>query len=290
MADDIRSGTDSPAIIDEDQPQHLDPSLAPEIASPLAPFKGQAPPAPAWFHDAVARAPERTLVPVLGANIELLTWGDRGKPGAESGARQQRPCRLVELHRALLRARFPRRRPVAVGHGSVRLAGELQLRDLRHRDLRMRSRRQAAHDAPSGSRSTSATRSAAPRPSIRRPITPSACGPASWWTPASADRRRRRKSRRGRRRNAPATYAAPFRGPVGRGGGTNRVYATLEEALTRFQFMPPQVPGNLFIADYIARRSLRPAPLPESSGPDGSGEGWTWRFDLGCGPSWTAAG
>ena len=81
MADDIRSATDSPAIIDEDQPQHLDPSLAPEIASPLAPFKGEAPPAPAWFHTALARAPERSLVPVLGANIELLTWGNRGKPG-----------------------------------------------------------------------------------------------------------------------------------------------------------------------------------------------------------------
>jgi pimeloyl-ACP methyl ester carboxylesterase len=54
----------------------------------------------------------------------------------------------------------------------------------------------------------------------------------------------------------------------------NRVYATLEEALTRFRFMPPQIPGSLFIADYIARKSLKRAPMP-----DGSGEGWTWRFD-----------
>ena len=45
-------------------------------------------------------------------------------------------------------------------------------------------------------------------------------------------------------------------------------------ALTRFRFMPPQVPGNLFIADYIARRSLKRAPME-----DGSGEGWTWTFD-----------
>jgi pimeloyl-ACP methyl ester carboxylesterase len=56
----------------------------------------------------------------------------------------------------------------------------------------------------------------------------------------------------------------------------NRVYPTLEAALARFRFMPPQVPGNLFIADYIARHSLRPAPLP-----GGDGEGWTWRFDPG---------
>src|SRR6202522_2874583 len=81
MPDDIRDPTGAPAIVDEDQPQHLDPALAPEIASPLAPFKGEPPPAPKWFHDAVAQAPERTLVPVLGANIELLAWGDRGNPG-----------------------------------------------------------------------------------------------------------------------------------------------------------------------------------------------------------------
>ncbi|MEJ0066748.1 MAG: alpha/beta fold hydrolase [Caulobacteraceae bacterium] len=75
----------------------------------------------------------------------------------------------------------------------------------------------------------------------------------------------------------------PFRGPVAR-TRPNRVYATLEEALTRFRFMPPQAPGNLFVADYIARKSLKRAPMPEGSGPegfgpDGSGEGWTWKFD-----------
>ena len=57
-------------------------------------------------------------------------------------------------------------------------------------------------------------------------------------------------------------------------GGANRVYPTLEAALTRFRFMPPQVPGNLYIADFIARNSLKRAPMP-----DGSGEGWTWKFD-----------
>ena len=45
----------------------------------------------------------------------------------------------------------------------------------------------------------------------------------------------------------------------------NRVYATLEQALTRFRFMPPQVPGNLYIADFIARRSLKRAPMPDGS-------------------------
>jgi len=57
-------------------------------------------------------------------------------------------------------------------------------------------------------------------------------------------------------------------------GGGGRVYATEAEALARFRLMPPQPAENLYIVDYIARRSLRRAPMP-----DGSGEGWTWRFD-----------
>src|SRR5262249_26026218 len=60
----------------------------------------------------------------------------------------------------------------------------------------------------------------------------------------------------------------------------SRVYPTLEAALARFRLMPPQPAGNPYIADFIARRSLKRAPLPNGEkGPDGSGEGWTWRFD-----------
>jgi pimeloyl-ACP methyl ester carboxylesterase len=53
-----------------------------------------------------------------------------------------------------------------------------------------------------------------------------------------------------------------------------RIYPTLEAALLRFRLMPPQPAGNPFIADFIARRSLKRTPMP-----DGSGEGWTWCFD-----------
>ena len=47
----------------------------------LAPFRGAKPPAPEWFDDAIAHAPERTVVDVRGAAIETLAWGERGKPG-----------------------------------------------------------------------------------------------------------------------------------------------------------------------------------------------------------------
>ena len=52
-----------------------------------------------------------------------------------------------------------------------------------------------------------------------------------------------------------------------------RVYPTLEAGIARFRLAPPQTCENLFIADYIARNSLR-----EVEGADGK-PGYSWRFD-----------
>lgn len=51
-----------------------DPSL-------LGRFGGEKPPAAQWFTDALAVEPERSTFEVDGAAIELLTWGEVGKPG-----------------------------------------------------------------------------------------------------------------------------------------------------------------------------------------------------------------
>src|SRR5258706_98098 len=53
-----------------------------------------------------------------------------------------------------------------------------------------------------------------------------------------------------------------------------RIYPNVQAALARFRLAPPQPNENRYILDFIARRGLKPAPLA-----DGSGEGWTWRFD-----------
>ena len=68
-------------VLDDDEPVRLQPGMPPEMAAPLARFKGTEPERPKWFSSALAREPERRLVPVSGANIELLTWGQVGKPG-----------------------------------------------------------------------------------------------------------------------------------------------------------------------------------------------------------------
>jgi len=67
----------------------------------------------------------------------------------------------------------------------------------------------------------------------------------------------------------------------------NRVYPSLAEALGRFRLMAAAgLLELLYIADFIARRSLKRVPLPEGEG-EGGGEGWTWRFDPCFGASST---
>jgi len=47
----------------------------------LGRFDGERPPAADWFLAALAVEPERSTFEVEGAAIELLTWGEVGKPG-----------------------------------------------------------------------------------------------------------------------------------------------------------------------------------------------------------------
>ena len=55
--------------------------------------------------------------------------------------------------------------------------------------------------------------------------------------------------------------------------GRPRVYATIDEALSRFRTVPTQ-PNNLdFVIDHVARRSMRP------SNADDGDAGWVWKFD-----------
>lgn len=67
---------------DDDRPVSSEPgSLPPEVQAPLLPFRGREPDAPAWFLDAIAQEPERSFVTSKGSKLELLTWGEVGKPG-----------------------------------------------------------------------------------------------------------------------------------------------------------------------------------------------------------------
>jgi len=52
-----------------------------------------------------------------------------------------------------------------------------------------------------------------------------------------------------------------------------KLYPSLAAALARFRFAPEQPCDNLYIADHIARTSLKPVTSPDGDA------AWTWRFD-----------
>jgi len=277
MADDPKQDVEALRRVDEDEPFRLTPDLAPEIASPLAPFKGAVPAAPAWFADALAHPPERSFVPVAGANIELLTWGDRGKPG------------VIFVHGnsahadwwSFIAPFFAKHYRVAAL--SLSGMGASDWRDTYSFDLFAEeifacAKAAGLYDAPVGPvyighsfGGAQTLHSAAGHPERMR-----ACilvdtgfgGP-----PSLEEFEKMRAAAQARGENVSAW------GPrLSQREGRNRIYPTLEAALTRFRFMPPQVPGNLYIADFIARHSLKRVAMLEG---EGGGEGWTWRFDPG---------
>jgi pimeloyl-ACP methyl ester carboxylesterase len=272
MADDSRpTGMTEPAP-DADQPTSLDPALPPEMASPLAPFQGAAPVSPEWFKVAVAREPERAFPVVAGARIELLTWGELGKPG------------LIFVHGNSAHADWWSF--IAPFFADQYRVAALSLSGMGGSDWReiysfetfadeIHACAQAAglyaapappvyigHSFGGAQVFYSATRYA-DRMKAAILVDTGFGGPPTVEQLAAWDEEERKTGGQPGR----------FRGPPQR-GRPNRVYATLEEALMRFRFMPPQVPGNLYIADFIARRSLKSAPMT-----DGPGQGWTWRFD-----------
>lgn len=258
--------------LDDDEPAPLPPDLPPEIAAPLAPFAGAKPPAPAWFDAAIASTPERRLIPVLGADIELLTWGAAGRPG------------LIFVHGNSAHADWWSF--IAPFLADDYRVAALSLSGMGGSDWRDTytfetfaaeifecAKAAGLYEAPvkpvyighsfGGSQ---VFYSAAAYPERMRGAVLLDTGFGGPPTPEQEEQWRREAEAQG--------GDARFRGPPRRRTRPNRVYATLEEALARFRFMPPQVPGNLFVADFIARRSLKRAPMA-----DGPGEGWTWKFD-----------
>ena len=151
----------------------------------------------------------------------------------------------------MLANRSPGRGALALRQRAFGMAGALLNRAVRARDdgrgARDRAlRRGAAHLRGPLLRQPADVRRLRRRGRWRR-------GRQWWWTQPSPPPTRRTLSPR-RRTRAPCR---PRR----------------KQALARFRLMPPQPCDNPFILDYIARRSLKPAPRP------GGGEGWTWRFD-----------
>lgn len=222
-------------------------TLPPEIAAPLARFNGVHPPAPQWFEWVIAQAPERSTIEVDRAPIELLTWGEVGKPG------------LLFLHGngahadwwSFIAPFFANDwRVAAISWSGMGGSGWRERYDAETFSHEVFAAADAAQLQAGGE-----------KPVL---IAHSFGGfPAMYCAGRYAERLR-----------AVVLVDSSVEPPDKRWDGPpprtqpNRVYATLAEALARFRLAPPQGCENLYIADYIARRSLKEV--------DG---GWTWKFD-----------
>ncbi|HLZ74473.1 alpha/beta hydrolase [Phenylobacterium sp.] len=257
MAEDVK-----PEIHD-DRPVHAEVPLPPEVQAPLAIYRGEPPAAPQWFKDAVAQEPERVFVESLGSKLEVLTWGEVGKPG------------LLFVHGNSAHADWwSFIAPFFAEHYRV---ASMSLAGMGASDWREKySFTDFAEDAEAVSRAVGLYEGGR-KPTyighsfgggqvffaaVRNPERMHAAIMVDTGFGPPPEELAKRQAQMEAIRNIP-TVDRP-----------SRVYATLEEALGRFRLMPPQPAGNAYIADFIARKSLKRVPMP-----DGKGQGWTWRFD-----------
>jgi pimeloyl-ACP methyl ester carboxylesterase len=221
---------------------------------PEAPAVERRPVAPAWFDAALAQAPERTHLEVEGTEIEVLIWGERGQPG------------LLLLHGFTAHADWwsfiapfllQGRRVVAFSLSGMGRSGWRDAYSLE----------QHAREAIAVANATGLFDSA---------VAPILVG-HSFGSFATRIVAHTLGTRLGGIVLVDGALAASesddeYDGVPVR-GHRHRVYPTLEQAVARFRFEPPQSCDNPFILDFLARTSLGLAPAAHG------GDGWSWRFD-----------
>lgn len=219
----------------------------PAFLSPLAALDGERPPAPDWFQAAIARAPERSRTPIEGAAIETLTWGVRGKPG------------LLLLHGSGAHADWWSF--IAPFFADDFRVVAMSWSGMGGSDWRAQYRLDLFVAEAFGVAATAGLFEAEAKPVF--------IGHSFGGFPLMAA-----AAGYGERLRAAVLVDTPIHPPEREAEHRrarprpHRVYPTLAAALARFRFAPPQRCDNLYIADFIARRSLAQV--------DG---GWRWAFD-----------
>jgi pimeloyl-ACP methyl ester carboxylesterase len=221
--------------------------------APLAAFRGQKPPAPPWFDRVVAVEPERTFVTVDGAKVETLAWGERGKPG------------LVLLHGGAAHGDWwsfiapffaGERRIVAPSFSGMGRSDWRESYNFRLfvREAQEIGRAAGAYDAGppvvvghsfGGRIAIGVAHDSGDEIAAAVMVDPPFFAPQN--------------------QRAPAPPRASSR--------EHSVRPSLEAIVARFRLAPPQACANLYILDFIARRSARQAVNA------GGGSGWSLSFD-----------
>jgi len=237
----------------------------PAILSPLGPFAGAKPPAPAWFDKAIAREPERRFVEVEGARIETLIWGDEGKPGLllmhVNGAH-------ADWYSFIAPFFADHYRVAAISWSGM---GRSDWRERYSLDLFSREALVAAEDA--------GLFLSAEKPIF---VAHSFGGDVGIWLAANSGERLKGMILLD---NVPRPPEMRWKGQPNSDGRPARVHPSLEAALARFRLMPPQGCENLYLVDHIGRWSIT-----EDVAEDGTTPIFRWRFDPGLWPKMDRTG
>ena len=229
----------------------------PQSATPpglLAQYAGARPPAPAWFDAALAIEPERSTFDVDGVAIELLIWGETGKPG------------LLFLHGDSAHADwwsfvapfFARDWRCAAFSWSG--MGGSGIRDdylVKNYAKEIFGAIQAA-ELDDGSGVMMIAHSFGGYPALAAASGPQGATFRGLITVDSAI--------------IPPELMEGVPNPVAR---PHRLYETQAEILGRFRFMPPGIGDQHFAMDHVARRGMVQVERP------GGDLGWRWKFDPG---------
>jgi pimeloyl-ACP methyl ester carboxylesterase len=224
--------------------------------APLAHLNGAKPPAPEWFERAMASVPERRSIDVQGAAIDTLAWGQRGAPG------------LLLLHGNGAHAEW-------FSFIAPLLADRYRVAALSFSGMGRSGRREAYSVAQWADEALAAAEACGLFESTRKPTF---AGHSFGGFPLMNG-----AARYGERLAGAVIIDTPLRPPEGQAEREKRraesgfrppkLYHTIDAALARFRFLPPQDCEHLYIVDHIARSSLQKAA-------DEAGRtGYTWRTD-----------
>ncbi len=230
-----------------------------DLIRPLEHLNGRKPPAPDWFEWAINAPSEEGAVEVAGANIRYSAWGERGRKG------------LIFVHGG--RAHRNWWRPFAPFLASEYRVAAFDMSGMGDSDWRESYNLDCAIDE------IFAVIDATGVGDVSRPIL---IGHSfgGWMTLASVEKR-------GAELGGAVVIDSPIakpdpdegytilkKSPYGNEGEIrqNRVYASIEEPISRFRFLPNQPCDAAYMVDYIAREGLTNELK--------SGEnGWSWKFD-----------
>jgi pimeloyl-ACP methyl ester carboxylesterase len=217
----------------------------------LASFRGNRPPAPEWFREALSRTPARSYVISADTRIELLTWGTIGRPG------------LLFLHGNGAHADW-------WSHIAPFFASDWRCAAISFSGMGRSERRAGGYTVNLMSQEASDAFEAAGL--LETPAAPVIVGHSFGGIVGLATAARDRRCgalilidtplNLDHRRLSEASARAP------KPREAHQLFATVEEGLARFRLSPPQETRNAFVADRIARDSLVPH----------AGQ-WSWHFD-----------